>query len=142
MTYPKYMRSLLTIIGVFASIANASAYKYMGGTGGMTTQDNSPSQVRSAACAPATALLDLEWNNVRATIETGGNMWQNRANGVAAYEVPKNSGVSAIYAGGLWMGGKSQDQTLKLAAVTFRANGNDFWTGPLTNDGTAEVTSE
>jgi len=142
MIYLKNMRALPAALALFVCVTNASAYKYTGNTGGIATQDNSPAQVRSAACAPATALLDLEWNNVRATIETGGNMWQNRANGVSAYEVPKNGGVSAIYAGGLWMGGKSQDQTLKLAAVTFRANGNDFWTGPLTTDGTAEVTSE
>ena len=123
---------------------SVSAYKYIGAPNpGMTTQNGGQSsESRSAACAPATALLDLEWNNVRATIETGGNMWQNRANGTAAYEVPKDGGVSSVYAGGLWMGGKSQDQTLKLAAVTFRNNGNDFWTGPLTNDGTAEVTAE
>ncbi|MDP4952392.1 MAG: T9SS C-terminal target domain-containing protein, partial [Flavobacteriales bacterium] len=45
----------------------------------------------------------------------------------------------ALYAGALWMGGISPDQQLKLAAVTFRADGNDFWTGPLTNDGSAEI---
>ena len=36
------------------------------------------------------------------------------------------------------MGGISPDQQLKLAALRFRS-GNDFWTGPLTNDGSAEV---
>ena len=40
------------------------------------------------------------------------------------------------------MGGKSQDQTLKLAAVRFRQNGNDFWPGPLSTGGTAEVTAQ
>jgi hypothetical protein len=125
------------------------AYKYVGSAPtdgpGLTTNNGNGQQegeVRAASCAPATALLDLEWNNVRATIETGGNMWQNRADGTSAYEVPKGGGVSAIYAGGLWMGGRSLDQTLKLAAVKFRAAGNDYWTGPLTNDGTAEVTAE
>ncbi|MFM7812995.1 MAG: hypothetical protein ACKO66_00600, partial [Flavobacteriales bacterium] len=95
-----------------ASALTASAYKYIGTPNpGMTTQGGQSNESRSAACAPATALLDLEWNNVRATIETGGNMWQNRANSTAAYEVPIDGGVSSIYAGGLWMGGKSQDQT-------------------------------
>ena len=33
--------------------------------------------------------------------------------------------------------GISPDQQLKLAAVRYRTNGNDFWPGPLSNDGTA-----
>ena len=65
-------------------------------------------------------------------------MWQNRATSQASYEVPKGGGVSSLYAGALWMGGISPDQQLKLAALRFR-QGNDFWTGPLTNDGSAEV---
>src|SRR5688572_26399856 len=81
---------------------------------------------RVAACAPATGLRNIEWNNVKALIETGGSMWQDRANSRAAYVVPKDGGVSSIYAGALWMGGISPDQQLKIAAVTFRADGNDY----------------
>ncbi|NCP44952.1 MAG: hypothetical protein GW818_00590, partial [Flavobacteriales bacterium] len=44
----------------------------------------------AAGCASATALATLELNNVRARIEgTGGSMWQDRANGIAAYNIPK-----------------------------------------------------
>jgi hypothetical protein len=145
------MKSIYKITALSAGLlfaVAAQAYRYVGsGNSGMSTQNNDePVATRAAACAPATALLDLEWNNVRARIETGGNMWQNRANGTSAYEVPKTEtgagGVSSIYAGGLWMGGKSQDQTLKLAAVRFRQNGNDFWPGPLSTGGTAEVTAQ
>ena len=112
------------------------AYKYVGNGPGMTTNNAgmSSGETRAAACAPATGLVDQQWNNVKARIETGGNMWQDRQNSRAAYEVPKGGGVSAIYAGGLWMGGKSLDQTLKLAAVKFRGEGNDYWPGPLSND--------
>ena len=127
-------------------ISNAQAMRYMGANsnngGGMSTNDDhgqSALGTRAAACAPAQGLRDLEWNNVRARIETGGSMWQDRATSRAAYEVPINGGVSSIYSGALWMGGVSPDQQLKLAAVTFRADGNDFWPGPLTNDGTAEI---
>ena len=95
---------------------------------------------RAGACAPATALRDLEWNNVRALIETGGTLWHERANWRGSYIVPKEDNVSTVFAGGLWLGGISPDQQLKLAAVMHRRNGkNDFWPGPLTNDGTAEV---
>ena len=143
----------LTALAVLVFIGqSALAYKYYGNTVGtgpeITTQpqgmDDSGS--RAASCSPATGLKDLEWNNVRARIETGGNMWQDRANNRAAYEVPKpadgEQGVSSLFAGGLWMGGRSLDQTLKLAAVTFRGRGNDYWPGPLSNDGTAEITPE
>jgi len=55
--------------GLLFAIA-AQAYRYVGsGNSGMSTQNNDePVATRAAACAPATALLDLEWNNVRARI--------------------------------------------------------------------------
>ena len=123
-------------LGVISLTASAykSVYVRRGSEGAFNNE-----QVKAAACAPATGLRDLEWNNVKAKIETGGNMWTDRANSRAAYEVPKGGGVSALYAGALWLGGKSPDQQLKLAAITFRADGNDYWPGPLTNDGSASV---
>ncbi|MDG2210336.1 MAG: hypothetical protein P8K81_10120, partial [Flavobacteriales bacterium] len=81
---------------------------------------------RADACAPATALRDLEWNNVRALIENGGALWYNRAIDKGAFMVPKEEGVSVVYGGALWMGGISPDQQLKLAAVRYRNTGNDF----------------
>ncbi|HEX4888611.1 MAG TPA: T9SS C-terminal target domain-containing protein, partial [Luteibaculaceae bacterium] len=96
-------------------------------------------QMKAEGCAPATAVASLEFNNVRARIENGGNMWQDRTRNVSAYEVPKNSGIRSIFAGALWMGGLSPSGQLKLAAVTFRNRGNDFWPGPLTNDGLANA---
>ena len=96
--------------------------------------------LRASACAPASALRDLEWNNVRALIENGGTLWHERANFRGSYIVPKEDNVSTVFAGALWIGGISPDQQLKLAAVMHRRNGkNDFWPGPLTNDGSAEV---
>ena len=131
------MRITLLLTAALLS-TSAFAYKYVGpeGPGANNSDDivSAEPATRAAACAPATALRDLEWNNVRALIETGGSMWQNRATSQASYEVPKGGGVSSLYAGALWMGGISPDQQLKLAALRFR-NGNDFWTGPLTNDG-------
>ncbi len=96
-------------------------------------------QYKATACSPATAIASLDFNNVRARIENGGNMWEDRTKPVAAYEVPKGSGKRVLFAGALWMGGTSPNGQLKLAAVTFRSTGNDFWPGPLKIDGTAEV---
>ncbi|MCB0762534.1 MAG: T9SS C-terminal target domain-containing protein, partial [Flavobacteriales bacterium] len=98
-----------------------------------------PQTSRAEGCAPSTAVRDLQWNNVRALIETGGSLWLDRSTGRGRYEVPRGGGVSMIYAGALWMGGISPDQQLKLAAITYRASGNDYWPGPLTNDGSAEI---
>ena len=43
----------------------------------------------AAACAPATALRNLEWNNVRALLENGGSLWYNRSIDKGSYFVPK-----------------------------------------------------
>ena len=93
---------------------------------------------RAEACAPATALRDLEWNNVRALIENGGALCTTEPS-TEAHPVPKEEGVSVVYGGALGLGGISLDQQLKLAAVRYRNTGNDFWPGPLTNDGAAET---
>jgi hypothetical protein len=140
------MNKVLSIVSTVALALismDGMSLRYMGPNAGLSGGSQSEMlQTRSAACAPATGLRDLEWNNVRARIETGGSMWQDRANSRAAYEVPKDGGVSSLYSGALWLGGLSPDQQLKLAAVTFRATGNDFWPGPLSNDGTAEVSAQ
>ena len=138
---------LLSALMLGASLASLALRPPVSGSG-MTTNNGNGSDLviadsRAAACSPAVGLRNLAANNVESLIETGGSMWQNRATNRAAYEVPRvddGNGPSAMYAGALWLGGVSPDQQLKLAAVTFRANGNDFWPGPLTNDGTAEVT--
>ncbi len=95
-----------------------------------TVKKPNPNAEKGANCAPASAILNLEFNGVRALIENGGSMFQNRSTSTAAYEVPKDSKLYAIYSGALWMGGKDINGQLKLAAITFR-NGNDFWPGPL-----------
>lgn len=98
-------------------------------------------QNRASGCAPATALTKLQFNNVSAVLETGGNMWQDRAVNASAYEIPKGSGLRVIFAGALWMGGLDFNDQLKIAALTFRQN-NDFWTGPLSTTGDAEIIPE
>lgn len=100
-------------------------------TGGMGQQQGRP---KAAACAPASQITQLAFNNVRAVIENGGNKWQRRSSNRPGYEVPKTedfSGPNAIYAGGLWLGGLSSAGQLRIAAVLYRQDGNDFWPGPL-----------
>jgi hypothetical protein len=91
-------------------------------------------------CAQATAQTDMSINNVRARLMTGGDVWWDLQDG--KYIVPKvepGSGlleVSSIFAGAVWLGGYDPVGNLKVAAQTYRRQTrNDFWPGPLDNDG-------
>jgi len=109
------------------TVACSQAFAYLG----PNDKDYKPTAKPKANCSPATAKLTMKFNDVSALIEQGGSMFQNRAAGVAAYEVPKGSNRFAIFAGALWMGGTDVNGQLKLAALRYR-QGNDFWPGPLT----------
>ncbi|MEZ4937729.1 MAG: T9SS C-terminal target domain-containing protein [Crocinitomicaceae bacterium] len=96
---------------------------------------------KSSGCAPSVGKTTLELNNVRALIHTGGNLWQITSENRAQYEVPKGSGIMALFTSALWLGGTDVNDQLKLAALRY-LNGRDYWTGPLTDDGTAEITAD
>jgi len=86
----------------------------------------------AAGCNQTTAVIDLDVNNVRARMMNGGDMWWDRPNQTAAYEVPKNSNKNALFAGSIWIGGIDRASgELKVAAQTYRQGGNDYWSGPL-----------
>lgn len=132
----KILLTLLTVLTVL------NVYSRRPEINGNNVTNTNPTP--AADCAPAVDIEFLELNNVRCRIEgTGGSMWQNRADGIADYEIPKRQNPTdpkrtSIYAGALWMGGTDVNGQLKLAAVTFRNTGNDFWPGPL-NTTTAEI---
>lgn len=127
------MRALLIILIVLGSVFEANALrppsssneapqdKPLGGSSDVYTKAN---------CPPSNARLFLDFNDVRALVEAGGSLWQNRQSNSASYEVPLGGGNHVIYSGSIWMGGNDVNGQLKLAAITFR-QGNDFWTGPL-----------
>jgi hypothetical protein len=85
---------------------------------------------KAAGCAPPTTTTYLELNNVRAMVHTAGNLWQVPNQNYSQYEVPKNSGINALFTAALWLGGTDANDQLKLAALRYR-NGQDYWTGPL-----------
>jgi hypothetical protein len=91
-------------------------------------------------CEQATAQIDLDVNNVKARLLAGGDLWWDGDDG--QYIVPQPEAgepeVSAIFAGGLWLGGFDSGGNLKVAAQTYgTANGNtDYWPGPLSVDAT------
>lgn len=95
----------------------------------------------ASGCLPATSFTELSINNVKARINTGGDMWWDLQN-EARYEIPKGSGKMSMFSASLWIGGLDVNDQLKLAALRYRQLGNDYWPGPLTIDGTAAVDSE
>ncbi len=123
------------IIGLSSFAWTNNSFAYLNTDVKSNKQGKNPvNQAKGASCAPATAKLFMEFNDVRALIEQGGSMFQDRAAGNASYEIPRGSGLHVIYAGALWMGGTDVNGQLKLAGLTFRNVGNDFWPGPLTVD--------
>ncbi len=94
----------------------------------------------AAGCAPASGFEWLDINNVRARINTGGDMWWDLPGGTGSkYYIPKNGSATAMFSGALWIGGLDINNQLKLAAQRYRQVGIDYWTGPLTIDGTAAI---
>ena len=88
---------------------------------------------KAANCVPPRTSTMMEANNVRALIHTGGNLWQKPGQNLSQYEVPKNSGINALFTSALWLGGTDVNGQLKLAALRYR-EGQDYWTGPLSKD--------
>ena len=90
-------------------------------------------------CDPATQSADLDVNNVRTKILNGGDMWWDLNN--AKYEIPKLPTETnevrkhSLFSGAIWIGGEDDAKQLKLAAMTYRQRGSDFWPGPI-NPGT------
>lgn len=123
---------LLTFLTVAVS-AGAYAYKNPG-----TTTKKAP---KAAGCAAGAAFTDLNINNVRARINTGGDMWWDLLD-VARYFIPKNSLKTSMFSASLWIGGLDVNGQLKLAAQRYRGNGNDYWPGPLSIDGKASIDAD
>lgn len=90
----------------------------------------SPTNVQASGCLPATAQIDLDLNNIRLRILGGGDMWWDLI-GQPRYEIPKNSRKHSLFAASVWIGGIDAGGQLKVAAMTYRQTGNDYWPGPL-----------
>jgi hypothetical protein len=87
-------------------------------------------------CVTPSAQFDMDINNVRARLLTGGDMWWNLSD--ARYQVPKSDGtgasLNALFAGAIWITGYDAGGNLKCAAQRYRGNGDDYWPGPVTNN--------
>ncbi len=88
-------------------------------------------------CRRGQGSAELSINNVRARINTSGNMWYDGT--TARYFVPKDGNSTAMYCAALWIGGTDANEQLRVAALRFGQAGDDFWPGPLTVDKNASV---
>ena len=99
----------------------------------------------TAGCTPSSTFAWLNINNAKVRINAGGDMWWDLPGGSGAkYYIPANGSATSLYAGALWIAGMDINNQLKCAALRFRqgpngGGGNDFWTGPLTVDGSASI---
>jgi hypothetical protein len=134
----KMNRILLTALAAVCFIGFSHAEETKGLRSGK--KKRSPMKALMENCAPATAETDLSINNVRTRILGGGDMWWDLNQ--ARYEVPKGSDRHSMFAGALWLGGFDEANQLRMAAMTYRQRGNDYWTGPLSTDNTASVDAE
>lgn len=136
----KRFKLFIAVLALLASTGAVEAKKWKGDGSGTTnsptTQNAGPKDL-AADCLPPATSIELDLNNVRTLVHSGGDMWWD-LQGLAQYEVPKGSGKHALFAGSLWMGGVDVNNQLKVAAVRFRQVGYDFWPGPL-NLATAEI---
>jgi len=85
----------------------------------------------ATGCAVDAGSAYMQINNVRARIMDEGDMWWDPGAGLPRYYVPGAGQVCSLFAGALWVGGVDAGGQLKVAAMTYRQNGEDFWTGPI-----------
>lgn len=129
---------VLMLAGGFAMSTQAIARPDVDKQGGIPGQKKIGQLKTTASCKAAEASIDLDINNVRARLMTGGDMWWDNGTSEARYEIPKGSRKNSLFAGSVWIGGRDEQKQLKVAAQTYRQTGNDYWPGPL--DEQAEIT--
>jgi hypothetical protein len=127
--------AILVLIIAFAKVNYAEEYKF----GSFKSTESIEST--AAGCAAPSGFEFLQVNNVRARINTGGDMWWD-LDGIGQYYIPGNTTQTSMFSSSLWIGGLDINNQLKLAALRYRQVGQDYWTGPLTIDGTAAIDIE
>ncbi len=133
------MKKFVTLIKIsLLSIMLLSQVSYAEKWKGVIKKGTNNGTSKVSNCVPPSGSSELDLNNVRALIHTGGDMWHNET---PQYEIPRGSRKHSMFSASLWIGGRDINDQLRLAALKFRQQGNDFWTGPLTKDDRAFTSS-
>jgi len=91
-------------------------------------------------CEAPTAKATLKANKIITTLLNGGDLWWNPT-GAQQYEIKSEGlGKHVIFNGGIWLGALDDSEVLRMAAMTYRQKGVDFWPGPI-DDKTTEKTN-
>ena len=97
--------------------------------------------LKAQECEPASAISQLNTNNVTARLDLGGRLWNFDSQPEGGYVVEQADGNGPIafniFSGGLWFGGINESNDLKLSAQTYGPNG--FWPGPLSESGETDA---
>lgn len=128
----KLILIIIALLGFVCNSAHAEKYIGDGDNGGTNTR------VNAALCAPAKSHNELNINNVRTRINTGGDMWWDLVTS-PVYEIPKGSRKHSMFAAALWIGGRDANGKIKASGQRYRSRGDDYWPGPLTTDGLASI---
>ncbi len=94
-----------------------------------------------APCALGYTISELSYNNVAFPVWMNGLLWTNIEGENAGYEVPKGSGKTALYAGGIWIAGTDINEQIKVAAIRYNGARN-YFPGPLIVDGVNRGTTD
>jgi len=89
--------------------------------------------------AQGTASTILTNGSVSAQFNSWGTIGEDAAVGASEFEVPAGSGNHALYSSALWVTGRAGGMLHASAAMYGSMLDGDYWTGPLTNDGTASI---
>ncbi len=127
----------ITILGLL--VVNTSFAERYVGPG--STDDVKELKSMTAACALGSTVTEISLNNARTFIRMDGILWTDIDGGSSGYEIPKGSGKTSIYAGGIWIGGTDVNGQLKLTAVKF-VGARNYWPGPLLMTGDARGTTD
>ena len=86
--------------------------------------------------AQQTNYMPLDHNNVSCLLDDEGGFFNHLQVGMNGYEIPKNSGLSTIFAGTYWMGAEDVNGALYVSSVMYSGGGSwsAFHGGPIANN--------
>ena len=125
----KNIFSKLVLVAFLLSALSETAFAEDCKTCKKSSSHKAAVQSKAAVCKRAQSTAELNVNNVRALINGYGNMWYDGS--VAQYHLPKNSNTCPLFCAALWIGGTDVNDQLRIAALRFGSEGDDYWPGPL-----------
>ncbi len=74
-------------------------------------------------------ITNIDINNIDAMVSSSADLFWDFSN--PGFEIPKGSGLHAIYAGTLWIGGLDPDTAIHMSVQTYSQSGYDYQPGPI-----------